>query len=239
MLSFALVALLVVLGTPLASAQTLSNGTSLQTGIISASVRWQSSGILQVDNCKVNVPFSPCYSMSLGATGNLAEPDRQRIEFLSWPPAMAGETWVYDWTYYLVPGVSSSDHFFHLSQLLSRDIGGYVVALDLLQGRVTIRDTIRPNCGGTCPSIPQASFWGRTTYHRMTVTFGAQGSLRYTVRAPAFTGGPQTTLITYSLPTGSNIPADSTIKTGLYRLFVNGQSAATAFAGAFSFRRTA
>lgn len=144
--------------------------------------------------------------MALGATGNLAEADRQRIECLSWPPSMGGETWVYDWNYYLVPGASSSgtfawvltlhqslhrressspfstyaDHFFHLSQLLSRDIGGYVIALDLREGRVRILDTIRPTCGGTCPSVAANAFWGRTTYHRMTVTYGEGGRLRCT-----------------------------------------------------------
>jgi hypothetical protein len=153
----------------------------------------------------------------------------------------------------------SQSHWFHLSQLFSRETSGYTIALDLFQNTVRIFDTTRSSCGGTCPSVPANSFWGRTTYHRMTVTFGAQGTLRCesslslygvdlagpssstpdTVRAPAFAGGPQTTLITYTIPSGSNIPADSTIKTGLYRLVTDGQTAAMAFVGAFSFRRTA
>lgn len=44
--------LLLGLGLPLAMAQILANGTSLTTGIIDASVRWQSSGVLQVDSCQ-------------------------------------------------------------------------------------------------------------------------------------------------------------------------------------------
>ncbi|ORY69315.1 hypothetical protein BCR35DRAFT_345537 [Leucosporidium creatinivorum] len=248
MLSTVVLAVLLVLGlSHFALAQTLADGRSFQTGILNASVRWQSSGVLQVGNCQVNVPFSPCYRMALAATGNLEETGRQRIEFLSWPPSVAGETWVFDWSYYLSPNVSYSGHWFHLSQLLSRETGGYIVSLDLFKDTVRIFDTVRtlltsvlsPSCGGTCPSVPATSFWGRTTYHRMTVTFGAQGSLRYTVRAPASAGGSQTTLISYTVPTGSNIPAESTIKTGLYRLVLDGQTAATAFAGAFSFRKTA
>lgn len=60
-----------------------------------------------------------------------------------------------------------------------------------------------------------------------------------TVRAPAFLGGPQTQLFDYRIPVGTYIPPDSTIKTGLYRYFLNGQTAATAYVGNFNFRRTA
>lgn len=39
---------------------------------------------------------------------------RQRIEILSWPPAMASETWEYSWRSFLDDRTRGTEHFFHL-----------------------------------------------------------------------------------------------------------------------------
>lgn len=102
---------------------------------------------------------------------------RQRIEILSWPPTNDTSKNLYKWKYYLVNNVHSSTHFFHIVQLFSRTLGGFVIALGLQNGRLVISDNVRPNCGGICPSIPLTEVWGKTLYHRMLVTWGPQGSI--------------------------------------------------------------
>lgn len=81
------------------------------------------------------------------------------------------------WRTYLVSTVHSSSHFFHIVQLFSRTSAGFVIALGLLNGRLIISDNIRPNCGGTCPSISLEEVWGKTLYHRMVVEWGPNGCI--------------------------------------------------------------
>ncbi|GAA6039062.1 hypothetical protein JCM8097_000178 [Rhodosporidiobolus ruineniae] len=183
----------------------------------------------------------------------------QRIEFYSSDYSAAGETWHYSWKYYLVPGVASSvstpiflpnarhdnlnplfappqDHFFHLSQLLSREFSNPVYALDLYESTVAIEDLYDTSrcSSGICKSISQESFWGRTTYHSVTVTFGDYGSYAYTV-TDASTGG---ILLSYST-SGVTVPASASLKTGIYRAVVDGATSATAYVGDLSFVKTA
>ncbi|ORY75692.1 hypothetical protein BCR35DRAFT_314621 [Leucosporidium creatinivorum] len=215
----------------------LADGSSFKSGSLGKTLKWQSGGVLYSDSCPGDVNISSCYSASLGANGNRAAPDRQRLELYSYPVATAGQTWTYNWSYYLVPGVSSYNSFFHLSQLLSRESGGYVIALDLLASRVKILDkTGAIPSVGSISSAPVASFWGKTTYHSVTVTYGAQGSLRYTIRGSSDI--TQTPLIDYILP-NATVAAQTSIKTGLYRYYVQGQSPATAYLGDFSFVKSA
>lgn len=70
-----------------------------------------------------------------------------------------------------------TEHFFHLVQLLSRDLSAYVIALDLYNNTIRVFDTIRDCATTKCPSIPVADFEGKTTRHHMEVTFGARGSI--------------------------------------------------------------
>lgn len=80
---------------------------------------------------------------------------------------------------------SKPDSFFHLSQLLSRESGGYVIALDLLASKVKVLDkTGGAPAAGSISSVPVASFWGKTTYHSLTVTYGVLGSLRCESASP-------------------------------------------------------
>ncbi|KAK4053525.1 hypothetical protein OIV83_001693 [Microbotryomycetes sp. JL201] len=49
----------------------LATGTSMQSGIISSSLRWQSSGELFYDNCPPQVRIGDCYQMHLDSVGDL------------------------------------------------------------------------------------------------------------------------------------------------------------------------
>lgn len=45
----------------------LADGTSMQSGIVSSTLRWQSSGELTYDNCPPAVKIATCYEMHLDA----------------------------------------------------------------------------------------------------------------------------------------------------------------------------
>lgn len=112
------------------------------------------------------------------ATGeHVDQKGRQRTELLSWPPAPAGESWVYKWRFALAPGCLSGSKFFHLTQILSREQGGFVVALGLVNGKVKISSIFPPPPGEELPSIPVEMYWGRTTFHRCAVVWGPEGSI--------------------------------------------------------------
>lgn len=56
---------------------------------------------------------SPCKAK--GAAKNNEPPaPRQRLEFLSWPPAPAGETWVYSWRTYIDERTSTTSKWWHM-----------------------------------------------------------------------------------------------------------------------------
>ncbi|BGP12623.1 hypothetical protein JCM10213_008760 [Rhodosporidiobolus nylandii] len=214
----------------------LANGLSMQYGTISPSVQFQASGIL-LQGCTMIVNINPCFQMMLAASGQLqpgADSPRQRIEFLSTPFGQEGEQWRYRWRYRLSPGVASGPNFFHMFQLLSRDLGGYVIALDLISGSVVIRESVPSRCGAACPSIPQSAFLGITTSHDLSVTYGDGGSISYTVRNAA----TNALILQYNV-SNSFIPAMASAKMGIYRAVVSTTSAAQAFAGAFNFQRLA
>ncbi|GAA5898677.1 hypothetical protein JCM6882_000894 [Rhodosporidiobolus microsporus] len=219
------------------AAVVLANGLSMQYGTISSSVDWQSSGVL-LQGCSINANINNCYQLMLAATGQLQPGDdspRQRIEFLSKPNAQEGQTWRYQWRYRLTPGISSGSSFSHLVQLLSRAQGGYVIALDTLNGRVVVRDSVPSRCPAAgCPSVPNSAFWGITTTHLMVVRFGAGGGITYTVRNTA----TNALILSYTI-TNQFIPADASLKTGIYRAVTATTSPGQARVGDFSFVRTA
>ncbi|KAM0788581.1 hypothetical protein ACM66B_001703 [Microbotryomycetes sp. NB124-2] len=49
----------------------LATGDSMQSGIVSSTLRWQSSGELFYDNCPPQVRIGDCYQMHLDSVGNL------------------------------------------------------------------------------------------------------------------------------------------------------------------------
>ncbi|BGP20107.1 hypothetical protein JCM10213v2_008242 [Rhodosporidiobolus nylandii] len=160
--------------------------------------------------------------------------DRQRTEILSWPPAAAGETWIYKWRFHLSGPLPTSFKFFHLTQILSRESGGFVVSLGLVNNKVKISSILPPLLDPAgqplpLPEIPAERYWGRTTYHRAVVKWGPGGSIDYTVE-DSVTGE---LLLRYCV--SADIPAQGSIKCGLYRAHVC--SAATAVVGDFDFKK--
>ena len=70
-----------------------------------------------------------------------------------------------------------TEHFFHIMQLLSRDISGFLIALSIYKETVRIFDSVN-DCEETkCPSLPLADFEGRTTRHHLEARFGPLGSV--------------------------------------------------------------
>lgn len=68
-------------------------------------------------------------------------------------------------------------------QLLSREQGGFIVALSLLNNRIHIGSTLRPKDADDdwkkrLPSIERDKFEGRTTFHRVEVRWGPMGYVR-------------------------------------------------------------
>ncbi|KAM0751948.1 hypothetical protein T439DRAFT_325130 [Meredithblackwellia eburnea MCA 4105] len=150
---------------------------------------------------------------------------RQRIEFLSWPGAVAGTTYTYQWSTYLVNGVVTTNHFFHMWQILRRDAcGGPVITLDAKGGKAVISDLVR-GCV-ECTSIPISQWVGKTVRHVMTVTFGINGAINY--RAYDILK-PQSSLLTYQA-TG-DMGSSTSIKFGMYRAVYPGNSDARSFVG--------
>ncbi len=114
---------------------------------------------------------------------------------------------------------SSNKHFMHTWQLLGRDAcgkGGPIITLDVYDGVVAINDQVR-KCA-TCVSAPLgyalglnlrpgeiyaqlfsplsscSLFFDRTIVHRMTVTYGPDGSIDYTATP---LDSPEATLLSY------------------------------------------
>ncbi|GAA5971088.1 hypothetical protein JCM21900_000393 [Sporobolomyces salmonicolor] len=219
---------------------TLSNGESFASGKIDTEVRWQSSGVILPFCLNGNV-IKKCWTLQENAKGQRAETRgtaRQRIEFLSWPPAKTGSKWHYSWKYHLSEGIGSSNHFFHLTQLFSRSARGFILALDLLDGRIQIVDSDSSRCGRdsgkACPSLSVEDYWGRTTLHDLRVEYGEEGSVDYTILDLSHPSHP--TLLHYSF-SDSSVPGRGSLKTGLYRAVVDGATTAEALVGDFDFRK--
>ncbi|BGP27661.1 hypothetical protein JCM10295v2_006635 [Rhodotorula toruloides] len=223
---------------PVVRGRLLADGSEATSGVLSKGVKWQASGILE-EGCNMqgqDVMIARPVTIHMGGPGLCADAKgRQRTEILSWPPAAAGETWIYKWRFHLSPSLPTSSRFFHLTQLLSREQGGFVVALGLVNGKIKISSVLPTLVGSDgqpvpLPEMPAEGFWGRTTYHRMAVKWGPGGSVDYTIQDDA-TLAP---LLRYAV-SNVGVPAQGSIKTGLYRAHVC--SAATAVVGDFEFKR--
>ncbi|BGP35376.1 hypothetical protein JCM10296v2_007212 [Rhodotorula toruloides] len=223
---------------PVVRGRLLTDGSEAKAGVLCNGVKWQASGILEEGSNLLDqdVRIARPLTIHMGGQGLCVDAKgRQRTEILSWPPAAAGETWIYKWRFHLSPALPTSSKFFHLTQLLSREQGGFVVALGLVNGKIKISSVLPPLVGldgqpVPLPEMPAEDFWGRTTYHRMAVRWGPGGSVAYTIQDYA-TLAP---LLRYVV-SNVDVPAKGSIKTGLYRAHVC--SAATAVVGDFDFKR--
>ncbi|KAJ7645596.1 hypothetical protein DFH06DRAFT_1283311 [Mycena polygramma] len=177
---------------------------------------WQSSGVLYdgcTDSAAHPIDITDCYALQLSADAtknlqdNTSDSPRQRIEFLT-KGAADGTSWSYQWKYYLSSQTGTTDHFFHVMQLLTRGGAG---------GPVSIQDIVRGCPTAGCPSIALSAFTDRTTIHSMTVTYGPKGSVKYAVKDSS-TGK---TLLSYSA-TGSMGSESTSLKFGTYRQAVAG-----------------
>jgi hypothetical protein len=193
----------------IASAKTqLSNGNSMQYGVASAILNWQSSGTFAPHGLLLNGhsdhfilsgilyrgcdnvhEISDCYTLSLTSDptkqldpGPFPSP-RQRIEFRS-PDHADGTTYMYTWNHKLSSSVGTTASFFHLMQVFSTGNAGPVVTLDAVSGRLAINDfsPLRACTLVPCPSIPISSILGVITSHTMVVTYGPAGKLYYVVK---------------------------------------------------------
>ncbi|GAA5918838.1 hypothetical protein JCM1841_002764 [Sporobolomyces salmonicolor] len=188
---------------------TLSNGESFDSGKIDTEVRWQSSGVI-LPFCLKGNEIKKCWTLQEDAKGQMAE----------------------------TRGTARQNHFFHLTQLFSRSARGFILALDLLDGRIQIVDSDSSRCGrdaGTaCPSVSVEDYWGRTTLHDLRVEYGEAGSVDYTILDLSHPSHP--TLLHYSF-SDSSVPGRGSLKTGLYRAVVDGATTAEALVGDFDFRK--
>ncbi|GAA6038791.1 hypothetical protein JCM8097_002892 [Rhodosporidiobolus ruineniae] len=224
---------------PTCCGQLLADGNGQQAGVLGKGIKWQASSPLEVGS---NLPGHAVYiqnplTIHMGPPATCVDAKgRQRTEILSWPPAAAGQTWLYQWRFHLAGPVPTSSKFFHLTQLLSRESGGFVVALGLVNNKVKISSIlpplVDPQTGKelTLPGMDAERYWNRTTYHRAQVQWGPGGFVDYSI-ADAITGEP---LLRYCVSNVGNVPAQGSIKCGLYRAHVC--SAATAVCGDFDFR---
>lgn len=89
------------------------------------------------------------------------------------------------WRYHLHPNLPTSYKFFHLTQLFSRDQGGYVLSLGLVKPNKIKISTIDFECGeggakgceGNVMECQAERYWGRTVQHRTLVRWGQGGMI--------------------------------------------------------------
>ena len=89
------------------------------------------------------------------------------------------------WRYHLHPNLPTSYKFFHLTQLFSRDQGGYVLSLGLVKPNKIKISTIefdegeggKKGCEGNVMECQAERYWGRTVQHRMLVRWGKGGMI--------------------------------------------------------------
>ncbi|KAL1746625.1 hypothetical protein HDZ31DRAFT_81101 [Schizophyllum fasciatum] len=227
--------------------QTLNDGSSLKYGTVyGGQLSYDSSGVMKYPCTDSKIAIGTCYSLSLSAnpkanldTNHLDSP-RQRNEFRV-PWAAAGETHTYGWKMYLYGSTGTGSSFFHLMQVFDDTTGMPVVTLDARNGRVGIESQTlcQSSSGGglfgggsttnNCPSIPLSQFVDRTTQHSMSITYGQQGSLTYTVTDAA----TKQTLLTYTAK-GALGSSKTAAKFGTYRATFQGETAVLAGVGDYT-----
>ncbi|GAA5872181.1 hypothetical protein JCM16303_001002 [Sporobolomyces ruberrimus] len=214
----------------------IADGCKPQAGVLKKGVKWQASGFLEQG---ANLPGQPVligdpYTIHMGPeTTCVDEKGRQRNEFLSWPPSEPGQTHLYKWRFHLSPALPTSYKFFHMTQLFSREQGGFVLSLGLVHPHKIKISSFLPECNAASDNVLEVDaeeYWGRTVCHRMLVKWGPNGSIDYTVSD----AGTNQILLRYRV-NDVNVPAKGSIKCGLYRAHVC--SAASAVVGDFDFTK--
>ncbi|TDL20681.1 cytochrome P450 [Rickenella mellea] len=221
---------LFVLGAPtpalfnLKRATMLATGTSGKrvTGTLPNGLQWQATGQL-AKGCDASTGIKDCFSLSLTSNPNSQlDPkfgDRQRIEFRT-PNGKAGKTQTYTWKYNVPANTPTSEHFFHMMQVFSETKGGPLITLDAVDGALGFTD-FRSGAPkkSQLPSAKISKFAGRTTLHKMVVTWGTKGKVSYTI-ADANTGEH---ILSYS--NSGNLTPEAYLKFGTYRKVFDGMKA--------------
>ncbi|KAL1734535.1 hypothetical protein EV714DRAFT_268670 [Schizophyllum commune] len=232
--------------------QTLNDGSSLKYGTVyGGQLSYDSSGVIKYPCADPKVAIGTCYSFQVSAdpkanldTNHLDSP-RQRNEFRV-PWAAAGEKHTYGWKMYLYGSTGTGSTFFHLMQVFDDTTGTPVVTLDAKNGQVGIESQTlcqsQPSSGrgllglgggessgSSCPSIPLSQFVDRTTLHSMSITYGQQGSITYTVTDAA----TKQLLLTYSAK-GALGSSKTAAKFGTYRATYQGETAVMAGVGDYT-----
>ncbi|GAA5892843.1 hypothetical protein JCM8208_004102 [Rhodotorula glutinis] len=180
-------------------------------------------------------PPSSTTTTSAPSTTTTAEVSpRQRNELFTWPGAVAGQTWRYQWKTWQA-STSTNFNFHHAWQILRRDgCGGAVITLDYLNGQVVITDTVR-DCK-PCATFRQGieAWFNKEVTHDLTITYGLNGSIRYTAYVEGIPRAPAI----YYRATG-DMGSSASLKIGNYRRATSGQQASTAYIGAFNQTRLA
>ncbi|KAK4047676.1 hypothetical protein OIO90_006105 [Microbotryomycetes sp. JL221] len=232
----------------------IADGSQALSGVLQHALdhrfqlKWQASGLLyngihlpESEQCKFE---KQCWTLYLGPNStHLDLKQRQRNEILSWPPSQSGQTYVYKWRYYLGSSCTSCFKFFHLMQLLSREQGGFVVALSFVNNKIRISSLLGmgEQHDGTArtqqqqqqqmqdlPQVDVDEFRGKTTFHRCVVKYGPHGFVDYTISS-CDTNEP---ILSYRV-SNVYVPSQTSLKTGLYRAHV--VDSASACVGDFDF----
>ncbi|GAA5847159.1 hypothetical protein JCM5353_004983 [Sporobolomyces roseus] len=224
---------------PILKGPLISDGSCAQSGVLRKGIKWQASGILEqgVNLPGQSVDIKDALTIHMGSKYTCCdEKGRQRTEILSWPPSEPSQTHLYKWRYHLSPSLPTSYKFFHLTQLFSREQGGFLLSLGLVKPNRIKLSTIefeegeggKRGCEGNKMECEAERYWGKTVQHRMLVRWGTNGMIDYTVCDVA----TSEVLIKFYVENVS-VPAKGSIKCGLYRQHVC--SSASAVVGDFDF----
>jgi hypothetical protein len=93
----------------------------------------------------------------------------------------SGARYSFTWKQYLSTSVTTTSHFFHLMQVFDQTADGPVLTLDAVNNQMTFTDFVGDKCNGNCPAVALNSYNGRTTFHSMQITFGANGKFDYKI----------------------------------------------------------
>ncbi|KAH7104255.1 hypothetical protein BKA62DRAFT_827827 [Auriculariales sp. MPI-PUGE-AT-0066] len=231
--SFAVV-ILSLAGLCVAQTVVLAEGVTPASASIDSTFSWQSAtGKITHGPCGSQahpIQINDCYGIQLSSNasqmldqGHLDSP-RQRAEFLTM--SIATGAFGYSWRSYLSSQTGTSNSFFHLMQVLSRDDGGPIITLNAVAGQVVVKDYVRANI--TSPSMSLSQFTDRTVIHRIKGVYSANGSLDYRI---SDVNGTQ--LLRYTVATG-NTGGHASIKFGAYRKAFDGMTVVLASVGDFN-----
>lgn len=147
----------------------------------------------KVDNVQKSYPGLPHHQVKLISSKkspfvtllskDLSKLKRKRKTPLSAPLLINSK-----WRTHLSPDLPTSDKFFHLTQLLSREQGGFILSLGLVKPnkiKISTIDFVKSAVeaeesgmvvqGGNIIECEAERYWGKTVFHRMLVKWGEKG----------------------------------------------------------------